>query len=70
MNNVLQRRLPGNSETKFTYHNFNPSTSTFGLRTAGSDLLFFILSDHQEQCIQPLEQNKKTIKNAVLCHSM
>lgn len=55
-------------EPKFTYHNFNPSTSTFGFRTAGSDH-FFILSDYQEQCI-PLEQNKKTINKcrALLQH--
>lgn len=70
MKNVLQRRLPGNSEPKFTYHNFNPSTSTFGFRTAGSDLIFLILSDLQEQCIHPWEQNKKTINKccALLQH--
>lgn len=28
MNNVLQIRLPGNSEPDFPYDSFNPSTST------------------------------------------
>lgn len=66
MNNVLQIRLPGNPEPDFILFTtaliHQVPHSCLGLRTAGSHLVFFVLSDHQKQCRKPLRIKQENYK--------